>query len=1089
MNSNNPNMGKNHDFKIFAINTNSLISDYKQFIMQKFLDDHMPDVVLVSETKLNASHHIAFKNYNIYRTDRSGATQGGGTAVIFKNNLNLIPVKYNFLNKFKLLELSIVKIKIENDNTLYFISIYVTNSNLAIFKDEINALFTDLNLNDNKVFYIIAGDLNARNKLWGDANNNQRGRYLHRWYSDKGIEFKCKFFTPQQPTYEDSFLDHCLADSRLSIEHKNNKLPVLEYDSDHNALEIKVSLNLNLDSDHVCHNFLYKSTNWDKFSKKVHSLYKSRVPSNLNLNNENIDEYLNNINKTLMLTIEKVVPRRKQYVTSTRYVNNKIRSMYKHKSYLLSYLHKIKRGMVYNNMNEENVKNLIKLLNDCIEKEFVHYKSEFWERKIRDINFKDSSTFFPNINSIFRKKKFFEPTLLKIPKDDDKLVNMLQVNIQEAEVTDTHYLIKDPDNIKNCIGKYLQDANSERVHPEHAKHLLKIINNNTEKINKTMHNRSINKITLTNFSTSNTALKPTNDNDKFTDLNTVIKKLKYLPNKTSAGPDGIPCLILKHLPISMITDITIIFNNLINNSYYPTNWKTAVLYPILKKNKDPNSVASFRPISLLPNISKIFESIIKDKINKHSSEHNILPVQQYGFRSRLSTTHAISSVTTNIYKHLLDNKLVGAILIDLEKAFDSVWLEGLLFKLCQKKFPDFLIFIIWNMVNGRNFYIRGTDPTKLFFLHHGVQQGSVSGPILFNHYFSDLLRLFGLNETIDLTADMFADDLIIKYADCNASRVQEKLNILTNDINRYCITWHFKINVDKCESILFRPPVANLSSKNKKGWRDFKIKIQDKIIPHKEIVKYLGVHLDHLMRFHKHIKIQLEKAKNALMANSNLFHSKYLNPKAKIICYMLLIRPIITYAAPVWFNTSASAMEKTRSLERSCLRSCLGLYRTPESCFQKYYSNKILYNAAAIPRIDIFILKVIREYYRLMKTIRHDVIQSSLNITPQEVQVQCTKGYVYPAAFLHLDRIGVLQNSENVPELYHISRNERNKKIQHRLLNSQSPFLTKYKYSRIISDFDKSDNTRFIKGLYWWLQNNIQDDVRRRSRRKDILNS
>lgn len=74
----------NHDlnFKIYAVNTNSIISQNKQFILQTFLDEKKPDIVLLSETKLNASHHINFKNYRILRTDRPLAVQGGGTAIV-----------------------------------------------------------------------------------------------------------------------------------------------------------------------------------------------------------------------------------------------------------------------------------------------------------------------------------------------------------------------------------------------------------------------------------------------------------------------------------------------------------------------------------------------------------------------------------------------------------------------------------------------------------------------------------------------------------------------------------------------------------------------------------------------------------------------------------------------------------------------------------------------------------------------------------------------------------------------------------------------------------------------------------------------
>ena len=1097
MDTNHNNTANNHELNlsIYAINTNSIISDYKQFILQKFLDTYCPDLVLISETKLNPNHYVNFSNYNILRTDRPQATQGGGTAILYKNNIHVTQVKCECTQSFKLIETTILKMKLTNDNFLYIISIYVTNSNQSLFKNEIDKLFNALRLSNSKTYYLIAGDFNARNKNWGDQTSNQRGRYLSRWLMDNNVEFKCKLYNPIEPTYEASFLDHCLADSRIKIMNSNNKLPVVLYDSDHNALEIKMSIDLNLE-DNQTHSFsyMYKKTNWNKFSKFLNSIHSERVPHTCNLSNDSIDLYLDNINKSILTAIEKIVPTRKPYVTSSRYINRKIESIYKMKSYLISCLYKIKRGTIYASRNEvNNIKEMIKSVNDLIEKEIIKNKSKFWEQKIRDINYKDSCTFFPDINKIFRKKNYFDPDIFEIPKNDLSLVNLLSDIISEDDSNDTHYIIKGPDKVRNSIGKFFQQANGKRQHPEHAKTLLNIVNNNTQKINNKIQNRRINDTTFTTFSATNTAVNPKaiySDINMYTTYDTVKNKIKSLPNKTSAGPDGIPCLILKYLPPPLLLDITIVFNNLINNSYYPKKWKTAVVCPVLKKSKDKKAVTSYRPISLLPNISKIFESIIKDKIMSHSNANKLLPDQQYGFRSRLSTVHAVTSVVNNVYKHLNNNKYVGAVLIDLEKAFDSVWLEGLLFKFCQKKFPDFLTYLIWDMLNNRNFYIRGTNSEQLFYLDHGVQQGSVTGPVFFIHYFSDLLCLFDINASEDLTGDMFADDLIVKVAGRNPQEVKEKLEKVTNQINRYCTTWHLKVNIPKCESILFRPPVQNLATKNRKGWREFSISIKDIFtleeikVPHKDCVKYLGVNLDSLMRFHIHCKIQLNKAKNALMANSKLFHSPFLNITAKIICYMLLIRSIICYAAPVWFNMSASAMEKIRKLERDCLRKCLNLYRTPESEYKKYYSNKILYNLGGIPRIDLFIIKIIREHYRKIKSIDNNSIQESISITPNDLQTMCKKGYIYPAAFLALDKLEIIQAPDNVPELYHVSRNERNKKIIHPKLNNAADCTVKYKYSRTISDADILDKTRFIKGYYWWLQSNIEDDVRRRSRRK-----
>ena len=106
------------------------------------------------------------------------------------------------------------------------------------------------------------------------------------------------------------------------------------------------------------------------------------------------------------------------------------------------------------------------------------------------------------------------------------------------------------------------------------------------------------------------------------------------------------------------------------------------------------------------------------------------------------------------------------------------------------------------------------------------------------------------------------------------------------------------------------------------------------------------------------------------MKNSRLFHSKYLNTRAKLICHMLLVRPVITYAAPCWYNVNMSTMEKFRAFERKCIRICCRVNRNKEHDNRKYCTNKKIYNIAKIPRIDNFIIKITRSYFNSIKNIK-----------------------------------------------------------------------------------------------------------------------
>ncbi|GFR12534.1 probable RNA-directed DNA polymerase from transposon X-element [Trichonephila clavata] len=138
--------------------------------------------------------------------------------------------------------------------------------------------------------------------------------------------------------------------------------------------------------------------------------------------------------------------------------------------------------------------------------------------------------------------------------------------------------------------------------------------------------------------------------------------------------------MLKKLPLITIFKITNVISNMFNKRYFPTSWKTAVIVPILKPGKDPTDPQSYRPISLLPVLSKIAEKIIQTRLKDHLEKFNILIPEQHGFRPRLSTTHQLLRVVEFIKEANDRNQCTAAVFFDIQKAFDRVWQTGLLFK-------------------------------------------------------------------------------------------------------------------------------------------------------------------------------------------------------------------------------------------------------------------------------------------------------------------------------------------------------------------------------------------------------------------------
>ncbi|CAL7937382.1 unnamed protein product [Xylocopa violacea] len=313
------------------------------------------------------------------------------------------------------------------------------------------------------------------------------------------------------------------------------------------------------------------------------------------------------------------------------------------------------------------------------------------------------------------------------------------------------------------------------------------------------------------------------------------------------------------------------------------------------------------------------------------------------------------------------------------------------------------------MLHDKKFYVTNGQHTssRAFGIENGLQQGTVNSPVLFNIFISDLLRLYGVNNGDNKMTIAFADDLLIYIRHNKVSKLQIQLQEIFNKLQDYFQTWKLKVNINKCETILFRPYISHISDANRDvRTHAAKFHIHDNSnandkIPRKDIVRYLGLHLDFKLNYNDHILIQIAKAQKSFLSHKRLFYSKDLDKCVKILCYKLLVRPILTYGCPIWFNISAGTMEKLRIFERKCLRACLNKYRSPESNYKKMISNYKLYEEAKLIRIDLFVLKLIRNHWSNINNITsNSLIYSSTYPNRLYFAKTMETGYTPPESFL-----------------------------------------------------------------------------------------
>ena len=398
--SSDPNVIK--QIRVAAINANSLVANYRRLELLQFLKDYNHDVIFVSETKLNHSHKFTLRDYNIIRNDRLNAIQGGGTAIVIRNDIQYEECFLPSTTPNEILEYSVIKIPFTGGNTLILISVYAKNDNRRLFVDELDKLFINLKLFGNNTYYIIAGDLNARRKVWGDRANNPRGRYLGQWQSLIDLDYKLNLITSAVPTFKpaQTFLDVCLADSRLKLLNGvRGKAHTLPYDSDHLALSFTFELpDSGVPLAHGVvgsHHYDFRNTNWGDFTSIAEKEFTWVIPDDRNLSIAEIDEGLLHISDAISSSISKSVPIFKTRSNTMRYINRKIRKLQRDKKTVVSLLHRLHISDPQAHWTiTKNAKIAHKALVTALKSEFKSAIDKYWSNVIKSIDFRNSETFF-----------------------------------------------------------------------------------------------------------------------------------------------------------------------------------------------------------------------------------------------------------------------------------------------------------------------------------------------------------------------------------------------------------------------------------------------------------------------------------------------------------------------------------------------------------------------------------------------------------------------------------------------------------------------------------------------------------------------
>ena len=274
-------------------------------------------------------------------------------------------------------------------------------------------------------------------------------------------------------------------------------------------------------------------------------------------------------------------------------------------------------------------------------------------------------------------------------------------------------------------------------------------------------------------------------NDPFS-LHELCASINQTKNHSAPGQDGISYEIIKHLPKIAQKALLSIYNSFYLSNKIPVEWNTAIVIPILKQGENPSDPASYRPISLTSALCKIMERLLANRLYWYLESNNLLNPAQTGFRRNKNTIDQLIRLHKDVNKAIANKSNTLAVFLDFSKAFDMVWIPGLLYKLRQLGITGYAYNFINNFLTNRTLAVRiGTSVSNLYKLENGTPQGSILSPLLFIIMINDFPTL---NDP-SVKTSLYADDSAIWRTSRNQHYLYTRMQDSLDNIVSWCTTW------------------------------------------------------------------------------------------------------------------------------------------------------------------------------------------------------------------------------------------------------------------------------------------------------------
>jgi hypothetical protein len=470
--------------------------------------------------------------------------------------------------------------------------------------------------------------------------------------------------------------------------------------------------------------------------------------------------------------------------------------------------------------------------------------------------------------------------------------------------------------------------------------------------------------------------------------------------------------MLKAGSTSMLPALKKLFNTILSSGIYPTAWSESWVTPIHKggDHMDPNR---YRGISVMSCMGKLFCSILNNRLANFIQKYELGNKYQVGFTKNCRTSDHMLTLKTLVDKYSQNNRKLYTCFIDFSKAFDTVWREGLFYKLLKMGIGGNFVKTIRNMYNRATTQIRLKDGlTEHIGNNIGVKQGCVLSPTLFKLFINDMHKLFDKQcdpaklHNEDVSCLMFADDVVL------VSETAEGMQKSLDKLDAYCKNWLLKVNYEKTKIMIF----------NKAGKRiKENFTLDNTPLECTDSYTYLGLVFVPSGTFTAAIETLCKKASKAMFKLRHSIHQLNTSPKLSLYLYDTLVRPIYMYGSEVWgpfMNTTERAFDITgdrynlfdkNSFEKLDLKFCRGIL----GVHKKASNAAVRGELGRYPAIIQIIRHTLKNWIRITTDINKDTILYDTYLSNIEMKRNTEKCWWSKLSWLIESTLGLAHLLEN----------------------------------------------------------------------------